>query len=367
MRSSSKMMETMIDNASSKPSGSQPISPVCRILILLPKFVRARYGHRSDRIKEASNPGPESGDLQLGSQVAEVVNALEFDLTQRDWRQKVVWLSCIGQPFTWIVVASAGPVGRSCKQVPDLQCLTVRNRVIGSTVGNIMRRLLPTITGRPWCCPNRRMPIRPISGPTQAQGRVPCSTDPPLRWSTQCNPCCSALFRCNCRLRAMNVAVQNTDQRAIEVVASGLPLHHGAQLAVDITLRSALSAAGLPSGNAAHVDGAVLVRARRDKERKYAELLEGDRCHLVIVGVETGGRWSEEAFKFVNALAAAKALETPAILRRSTHLSWQRRWMRMLAISCGKAFASSLVSSREDAWAGTEGATPDLVELLAET
>ena len=45
-----------------------------------------------------------------------------------------------------------------------------------------------------WCCPNRRMLIRPISSPIQAQGRVPCSTDPPLRWSTQCNPCCSALF-----------------------------------------------------------------------------------------------------------------------------------------------------------------------------
>ena len=53
------------------------------------------------------------------------------------------------------------------------QCLTVRNRVIGSTVGNIMRRPLPSaITGRPWRCPNRRMPIRPISGPNQAQGRV---------------------------------------------------------------------------------------------------------------------------------------------------------------------------------------------------
>ena len=50
----------------------------------MPKYVRARYGHRADRIGEASNPGPESGDLQGGSQVAEVVNALEFDLTQQD-------------------------------------------------------------------------------------------------------------------------------------------------------------------------------------------------------------------------------------------------------------------------------------------
>ena len=30
-----------------------------------------------------------------------------------------------------------------------------------------------------------------------------------------------------------------TDHRAIEVLASGLPLHHGVQLAVDITIRCA--------------------------------------------------------------------------------------------------------------------------------
>ena len=50
--------------------------------------------------------------------------------------------------------------------------------------------------------------------------------------------------------------------------ASGLLLHHGAQLAVDITLRSALTAAGLPSPSAAHFNGAALARAHRDKERK---------------------------------------------------------------------------------------------------
>ena len=49
-----------------------------------------------------------------------------------------------------------------------------------------------------------------------------------------------------------------------------------------------------------------LAKARRDKERKFDELLEGGRCHLVVVGMETGCRWNEEAFKFVNALAAAK-------------------------------------------------------------
>ena len=100
----------------------------------------------------------------------------------------------------------------------------------------------------------------------------------------------------------MNVTVRADDERVLEVLASGLPLHHGAQLAVDTTLRSALSAAGLPSPSAAPVNGAALARARRDKERKYGELLEGDRCHLVVVGVETGGRWSQEACNFVRQL-----------------------------------------------------------------
>ena len=63
-----------------------------------------------------------------------------------------------------------------------------------------------------------------------------------------------------------NVAVPADDDRTIEVRASGLPMQHGAQLAIDITLHSATSANGLPQRNAAHTDGAVLTRARADKE-----------------------------------------------------------------------------------------------------
>ena len=41
--------------------------------------------------------------------------------------------------------------------------------------------------------------------------------------------------------------------------------------------------------NAAHTDGAVLLRARLDKEKKYHELWDAERCRLVVVGVEVGG------------------------------------------------------------------------------
>ena len=71
-----------------------------------------------------------------------------------------------------------------------------------------------------------------------------------------------ASVRRNVKLVEMNIAVAANDERAIEVVASGLPVHHGAQLAVDITLRCALTASGLPRPGAAVADGVV---ARRKK------------------------------------------------------------------------------------------------------
>ena len=114
----------------------------------------------------------------------------------------------------------------------------------------------------------------------------------------------------------MNAAVPATDLRSIEVLATGLPLHHGApQLAVDITKRSALTSASHACPNAATLTGAVLVRARTDKEREYAERVNWDRCRLVVVGVETGGRLSDEAVAFIDHLASARDAVGRACLR----------------------------------------------------
>ena len=78
-----------------------------------------------------------------------------------------------------------------------------------------------------------------------------------------------ATVRYNARLRDMNVAVTAQDDRAVEVLASGLPLFFGAQLAVDVTLRCALTAEGTGQPGAARFDSAVCSRAREEKERKY--------------------------------------------------------------------------------------------------
>ena len=59
-----------------------------------------------------------------------------------------------------------------------------------------------------------------------------------------------------------------------------LPLSLGAQLAVDITLRCALTADGTAQPGAARIDGAVCTRAREDAR---------GRSRLVVVDLETAG------------------------------------------------------------------------------
>ena len=77
-----------------------------------------------------------------------------------------------------------------------------------------------------------------------------------------------ATVRFNTMLRDMNINVSADDHRSIEVLASGLPLHHGAQIAVDITLRCALRSCGNAHVHAAVMNGVVLARAREEKERE---------------------------------------------------------------------------------------------------
>ena len=64
-----------------------------------------------------------------------------------------------------------------------------------------------------------------------------------------------AVVRSNVKPRDNNVVVPVEDERAIEVLASGLPMLHGTHLAVDITLRNATSSDGWPQPNVAHRNG----------------------------------------------------------------------------------------------------------------
>ena len=160
----------------------------------------------------------------------------------------------------------------------------------------------------------------------------------------------------------MNVAVSAQDERAIEVLASGLPIH-GAQPAVGVTMRCALTAQGLASPGAAHINGAAALRARRDKELKYQELVSWQSLCSGCRGSRDGGRWSSEAVDFVSSgrsPGTGTSVASPFFV-----LGLASPLVRMLAVSCGRAFASSLVTSCSVTPEGQDGPPPDLADLLA--
>ena len=59
--------------------------------------------------------------------------------------------------------------------------------------------------------------------------------------------------------------------------------------------------------------------------------------------MEVGGRWDEEAYEFLLALADAKAQQAPAVLRGHTTRAWLRRWTALLSKAAMDSFASTLV------------------------
>ena len=111
-----------------------------------------------------------------------------------------------------------------------------------------------------------------------------------------------ASVRQNMFLKDMNVQVAAEDARRIEVLAQ-LPCYGGAQLAIDVTLRGVLTAQVEAQTHAASRDGIVLEQARREKENTYPELAESGRCKLVVLAIETGGRWSAEAVQVLRQLS----------------------------------------------------------------
>ena len=128
----------------------------------------------------------------------------------------------------------------------------------------------------------------------------------------------------NTRLADLNIQnLSRVDDRRREVIANGLPMWGGSQLAVDTTLVSPLTRSGEPRSRGGTYAGAALQDARRNKERTYPELLPNRRCRLVVLGIEVGGRWSNEASNFVRMLANARARSSPPLHSKQPPV---RRW-----------------------------------------
>ena len=149
-------------------------------------------------------------------------------------------------------------------------------------------------------------------------------------------------------------------------MSNGLALWGGAQLAVDTTLVSPLTRAGEPRRRAGRYAAAALIDARKAKERAYPELHLNSRCRLVVLGIEVGGRWSEEAASFITNLARAKTRDTPALLRQAATASLISRWTAFLTHAALTAFAATLIFEDPTPHHNLEGEPPTFSDLLAQ-
>ena len=173
-----------------------------------------------------------------------------------------------------------------------------------------------------------------------------------------------ATVRSNVRVADLNLTAPAGDERRIDVLAQNLP-GRSKQVAVDVTVRSALTRDGQPVARAAWENGAAAGAARADKEGKYPDLVGCARCDLVVFALETGGRWDAEAVSFVRDLAAARAVDVPLGLRFATTLAYERRWARWLSTASAVAFVRSLTLPKAAIGGAPFAPAPALQDLLA--
>ena len=116
------------------------------------------------------------------------------------------------------------------------------------------------------------------------------------------------------------------DNRRIDLLVTGLPLHNGRPLFCDVTVRLPLTETGEPHPKAATEAGAVLARAEKDKLKKYRDVAASPLGELLVLGCETGGRWNHTAVNLVRKLARHKVQTVHPLLKRSAELAWSDKW-----------------------------------------
>ena len=106
---------------------------------------------------------------------------------------------------------------------------------------------------------------------------------------------------------------QRSDVRRLEVVAEGLTLFRGCQLAIDATVVSPRHSDGTHRRRADATDGQVLGEARKLKERTHPELCQAGRACAIGGGHRRGrGRWSQETKAVVVVLGMREGRFTSA-------------------------------------------------------
>ena len=135
---------------------------------------------------------------------------------------------------------------------------------------------------------------------------------------------------------------------------------------MDATLVSPVRRNGVAYPKAAVEDGVRLEAARVRKDKKYPELLTTRRCKLVVVAMEVGGRWSDEAWTFLSLLAQAKAATGPKTLQQSMQYRLVRRWSQMISVAAQAGFAATLLGESSTQTPPCNSVVPEWGVLLSE-
>ena len=94
----------------------------------------------------------------------------------------------------------------------------------------------------------------------------------------------------------------------------------------DVTLRSPLSAEGVPKNGAQRESGSTFHTARLDKARMYPELyVEESHFEVLVLGCGVGGFLTEECHSLIRQLVAARAAVHPRHLQGVVRSMYKRR------------------------------------------
>ena len=214
-----------------------------------------------------------------------------------------------------LLLSQAGPHAACCLTVrPTHEAVTIPSaefRVL------LLRRLRLPLPLAPRVCACRG-PLDPLGDHRAAcaNSRALASRALPLERAVArvCQEAGARVAR-NMRLADMNLPIPVADARRIEIVCNGMPLWHGAQLAVDTTCVSPVTRSGeLRQGADSRPGLALQLAARRKRRDTYPEMSRSQRCHLLVFAVEVGGRWGPEPTTFLRLLAQARAVRPKSTL-----------------------------------------------------
>ena len=311
----------------------------------------SRRGLRRVRVGEASNPGSqlsrhgspsqataEDAHLVPSRASAELLDAMQEDLEDTEIRRRT----------RRRVVPSGEDLALTQKAA---RCLHQKfyDEECWPRLSNPERALM-----RSQCGPLASITFTAV--PTSRMTRIEAQ---PFRLQAEAQVCREAgtRVRTNTFVRDMDLeGVHVLDGRRLEVVADGLTLWHGAQLAIDTTLVSPPAPgwhrqedSGRPQRGGTATSqthqGDHLPRALRRKRKGTF----GAHCRSRIAMVRGDGT--------IHARSGQ-----PLILQNRVKAAWLRRWSSVLACSAARAFAWSLLD--KPANPGTGADTPVVHEVL---